>query len=205
MSGKDVMTDMSSKAEVRKLLRNRVGEIPEADKHSRSLLSTSWLIRTDEFINARVVMIYLSTPDEVDTAPLALRCWQAGKTVVAPKVFWAQKRMLPVEISSLQTGITSARQGINEPLSGKPVPLDMIDLVIVPGVGFSANGLRIGRGLGFYDRFLSQPDFIGTSCGLAFEEQILESLPVLDHDVPLSMLVSERGVRRCAPCCIQHT
>jgi 5-formyltetrahydrofolate cyclo-ligase len=199
------MTDMNSKAEVRKLLRDRIGLIPDSDKHARSVLTTGWLTRTDEFINARVVMIYLSTAEEVDTAPLALRCWQAGKTVVAPKVFWDQKRMLPVEITSLQTGMISAKQGINEPVSGKPVPLDMIDLVIVPGVGFSANGLRIGRGLGFYDRFLSQPDFIGTSCGLAFEEQVLESIPVLDHDVQLSMLVSERGVRRCAPCCIQHT
>jgi 5-formyltetrahydrofolate cyclo-ligase len=97
------------------------------------------------------------------------------------------------------------RPGINEPISGKPVPIDMIDLVIVPGVGFTSAGQRIGRGLGFYDRFLVQPDFIGRSCGMAFEDQIVEDLPVLDHDVPLSMLVSERGVRRFAPCCIQHT
>ena len=48
----------------------------------------------------------------------------------------------------------------------------------------STSGYRIGRGMGFYDRFLAQPDFLGRSCGLAFEEQVLESLPVLDHDVP---------------------
>jgi len=199
------MTDMNSKSAVRRMLRDRLSAIPATDKHSRSVLSTGWLTRTDDFLNARVVMIYLSTPDEVDTAPLALRCWQAGKTVVAPKVFWDQKRMLPVEISSLQTGMTSTGNGISEPISGKPVPIDMIDLVIVPGIGFTPTGLRIGRGLGFYDRFLAQPDFIGRSCGMAFEEQIIEDLPTLDHDVPLSMLVTERGVRRFAPCCIQHT
>jgi 5-formyltetrahydrofolate cyclo-ligase len=198
------MTDMTSKTAVRRMLRERIDAISGVDKHSRSVLSTSWIVRTDEFINARVVMIYLSTPEEVDTAPLALRCWQAGKTVVAPKVFWDQKRMLPVEISSLQTGVATTQRGINEPIGGKPVPIDMIDLVIVPGVGFSPTGLRIGRGLGFYDRFLAQPDFIGRSCGFAFEEQIIEDLPTLDHDVPLSMLVTERGVRRFAPCCIQH-
>ncbi len=199
------MTDMNSKTAVRRMLRDRLSVISEADKHSRSVLSTGWLTRTDEFLNARVVMIYLSTPDEVDTAPLALRCWQAGKTVVAPKVFWDQKRMLPVEISTLQTGMTSTGPGISEPISGKPVPIDLIDLVIVPGIGFTPTGLRIGRGLGFYDRFLAQPDFIGRSCGMAFEEQVIEDLPTLDHDVPLSMLVSERGVRRFAPSCIQHT
>ena len=80
----------------------------------------------------------------------------------------------------------------------------MIDLVIVPGMGFTAGGLRIGRGLGFYDRFLAQSQFIGRSCGLAFESQVLSDLPVLDHDMPLSMLVTEQGVRRFAPCCIPH-
>jgi 5-formyltetrahydrofolate cyclo-ligase len=199
------MTDMNSKGAVRRMLRDRISVISEVDKHSRSVLTTGWITRTDEFTNARVVMIYLSTPDEVDTAPLALRCWQAGKTVVAPKVFWDQKRMLPVEISSLQTGMTRTGSGISEPISGKPVPIDMIDLVIVPGIGFTPTGLRIGRGLGFYDRFLAQPDFIGRSCGIAFEDQVIADLPTLDHDVPLSMLVTERGVRRFAPSCIQHS
>ncbi len=199
------MTDMTSKTAVRRMLRDRLDAISTVERHSRSLSATSWLTRTDEFINARVVMIYLSTPEEMDTASLALRCWQAGKTVVAPKVFWDQKRMLPVEISSLTTGMIQPRPGISEPLSGKPVPIDLIDLVVVPGVGFTPTGHRLGRGLGFYDRFLAQPDFIGRSCGLAFEDQIVDELPVLDHDVPLSMLVSERGVRRFAPCCIQHT
>ncbi len=186
------------------MLRDRIDAISPADRHARSLLSAGWVTRTSDFQNARVVMIYLSTPEEVDTAPIALRCWQAGKTVVAPKVFWDQKRMLPVEISSLQTGLKSTRPGFSEPIGGKPVPIDMIDLVIVPGLGFTASGLRIGRGLGFYDRFLALPDFVGRSCGLAFEAQIVESLPTLDHDVPLSMLVTEQGVRRFAPACIEH-
>ncbi len=170
----------------------------------RSLSICSWVVGTREFQQAGVVMVYLSTNDEVDTAPLALRCWQAGKTVVVPKVSWDQKRMLPVEINSLQTDMTRTGAGIREPVAGKPVPLDMIDLVIVPGLGFSPKGDRIGRGMGFYDRFLSQPDFIGRSCGLAFEEQILPEIPMLDHDVPLSMLISERGVRRFAASVTHH-
>jgi 5-formyltetrahydrofolate cyclo-ligase len=199
------MIDMNSKAAVRQLLRDRIHAVSAQDRHQSSIASCSWITRTSEFINARVVMIYLSTPLEVDTAPIALRCWQAGKTVVAPKVFWDQKRMLPLEISSLQTNMTRTGSGISEPISGKPVPIDMIDLVIVPGLGFSSSGQRIGRGLGFYDRFLAQPDFIGRSCGLAFETQVLNELPVLDHDVPLSMLITEQGVRRFAPSCIQST
>jgi 5-formyltetrahydrofolate cyclo-ligase len=82
------------------------------------------------------------------------------------------------------------------------MPVSMIDMVIVPGVGFTQTGQRIGRGMGFYDRFLAQSDFIGVSCGLAFEEQIVDNLPTLDHDMALSMLASDRGVRRFASHCI---
>ncbi len=198
------MMDMNSKPAVRRLLRDRLSGIAPGDRHARSALACSWVTATPEFDQAQVVMLYLNTAEEAETAPLALRCWRAGKTVVVPKVSWDQRRMLPIEITSLTSGLVrTAGTGIAEPVGGKPVPLDMIDLVIVPGLGFSTHGHRIGRGMGFYDRFLGQADFIGRSCGLGFEEQVLDDLPTLDHDVPLSMLVTERGVRRFTPCSIQ--
>jgi|SRR5271170_287767 len=199
------MTDMDSKPAMRRMLREKIAAMTPQQRHSKSLAACALVAGTPEFAQARVVMLYLSTAEEIDTAPLALRCWQAGKSVVVPKVSWDQRRMLPVEITTLQTGITSTGPGIREPIAGKPIPNDLIDLVIVPGLGFSATGHRIGRGMGFYDRFLAQSDFIGRSCGLAFEEQIVEALPVLDHDVPLSMLVTDGGIRRFAPSCIQNS
>jgi 5-formyltetrahydrofolate cyclo-ligase len=109
--------------------------------------------------------------------------------------------MLPVEISSLKDGLTTTGP-VREPIAGTPMPVNLIDLVIVPGVGFTPAGKRIGRGMGFYDRFLAQADFVGVSCGLAFEDQIVDDLPTLDHDMGLSMLASDRGVRRFASHCI---
>jgi len=193
------MIDMKSKSVVRRHLKEVLAAMSEADRHRKSVAACGFLASTPEFHAARVVMLYLSTPQEIDTAPLALKCWQAGKTVVVPKVSWDQRRMLPVEINSLQTGITTTSvHNIREPIAGKPIPLDMIDLVIVPGIGFSANGYRIGRGMGFYDRFLAQPDFVGVSCGLAFQEQMIDDVPILDHDMPLSMLVTDQGIARFA-------
>src|SRR5215218_5300598 len=190
------MTDMNKQA-VRRSLRETLARMTDADRHAKSVSACRCVVSSQEFDAARVVMLYLSTPTEVDTAPIALRAWQDGKQVVVPKVSWDQRRILPVEISSLKDGLTTTGP-VREPIAGKPIPLDLIDLVIVPGLGFTRTGYRIGRGMGFYDRFLAQPDFIGRSCGLAFEEQVLESLPVLDHDVPLSMLATDTGIRRFA-------
>jgi 5-formyltetrahydrofolate cyclo-ligase len=197
------MPENMNKPLLRRQLRDRLAAMPDDVRHHKSVMACSFVSRAPEFINARVVMLYLSTPTEVDTSSLALKAWQAGKTVVVPKVSWDQRRMLPVEINSLNDHMTTSGQGEREPIEGKTVPVDFIDFVVVPGLGFSEKGYRIGRGMGFYDRFLAQPEFIGTSCGLAFEEQIVPELPVLDHDIPLSMLVTDRGLRRFANNCIQ--
>ena len=187
-----------NKTLIRRQLREKLSHMTDLERHAKSLTACSFVVASPEFQAARVVMLYLSMPLEVDTSPLALRAWQAGKTLVVPKVSWDQRRMLPIEISSLTSGLTTTGQGMREPLSGNPIPLDLIDLVIVPGLGFTENGYRIGRGMGFYDRFLAQPEFIGVSCGLAFEEQLMPDLPVLDHDVPLSMLATDKSIRRFA-------
>ena len=197
------MNSMSSgKAVIRRQLRETLSAMSEADRHAKSTAACRLVAGTAEFDAARVVMLYLSNPTEVDTAPLALKCWQQNKSVVVPKVSWDQRRMLPVEITSLGDAMTMTGP-VREPVSGKPIPLDLIDLVVVPGLGFTPKGFRIGRGMGFYDRFLAQQEFVGLSCGLAFEEQVVADIPVLDHDMPLSMLVTDRGVRRFASNCIQ--
>ncbi|MGD0388948.1 MAG: 5-formyltetrahydrofolate cyclo-ligase [Tepidisphaeraceae bacterium] len=196
------MADAADKSAIRRQLHEKLKAMTDADRQAKSLAATAFLAASPEFAAARIVMLYLTAAQEMDTAPLALRCWQSGKTVVVPKVSWDQRRMLPVEITSLQTRMTTTGPGVREPVSGQPMPVNLLDLVIVPGLGFTADGHRIGRGMGFYDRFLAQPDFIGVSCGIGFEDQIVPQLPVLDHDMPLSMLCTDRGIRRFATNCI---
>ncbi|HUB26317.1 MAG TPA: 5-formyltetrahydrofolate cyclo-ligase [Tepidisphaeraceae bacterium] len=194
---------MNDKSLIRAQLRQKLAAMTEQQRQAKSLAACNLIAVSPEFAAARIVMMYLPAAHEVDTASVALKCWQTGKTVVVPKVSWDQRRMLPVEITSLQSGLTTNDKGIREPVSGQPIPIGLIDIVVVPGLGFTPDGHRIGRGMGFYDRFLAQPEFIGLSCGLAFDEQIVPSLPVLDHDMPLSMLVTDRGIRRFATNCIQ--
>ncbi len=198
------MDDLPQKPALRKQLRDRLAAMSDIERHSKSAAACALVTSSPEFRAARVIMLYLSGHDELDTAPIALRAWQNGKQVAVPKVSWNQRRMLPIEIKSLNTSITVSQQGIREPAAGQPIPVEFIDLVIVPGLGFSPQGHRIGRGMGFYDRFLGQPEFAGLRCGLAFEEQVMDEIPVLEHDQPLSMLITDRGIRRFSSNLIEH-
>ena len=85
---------------------------------------------------------------------------------------------------------------MREPAFSAPIPPSLIDLVVVPGLGFDAFGNRLGRGRGFYDRFLATPEFKGIACALAFDEQFVDELPTGPLDCPVNMLVTSSQVRR---------
>jgi 5-formyltetrahydrofolate cyclo-ligase len=167
-----------------------------AELRRRSAVAARLLFEQVEYQRAEVVMLFLSTPAEVDTSPIALQSWADFKRVLVPKVSWEQRRMMPVEIRSLTSDLKTDRMGIREPVRGIPIPITYVDLVVVPGLGFDSEGNRLGRGRGFYDRFLSHRDLHAVRCGLALEEQFVEHVPHDPHDVCLDMLVTDADVRR---------
>lgn len=183
------------KRALRQQIRERLEKLTPEQLQQRSAAVLERLVAEREYADAEVVMIFLSTPLEVDTQQLAQRAWSAGKRVLAPRVSWDQRRMLPLEIKSL-SGVAEGYMGVREPVEGLPVPITDIDLVVLPGLAFDQQGNRLGRGRGFYDRFLSHPGFRGTSCALAFEEQVIDDVPTVDTDMRVAMLVTDAEVRR---------
>lgn len=186
---------MSKKA-LRQQLREHLARITPEQVRERSQQACDLLRDQPEYRRAEVVMIFLSMPQEVDTTPLAQAAWADMKSVLAPRVSWEQRRMLPIEIKSLNTDVRPGMLGVREPVDGMPVPVYDIDLVVVPGLGFDYSGNRLGRGRGFYDRFLSHRDFRGIACGLAFEEQSVPEVPTDENDFRMDLLVTDRTVRR---------
>lgn len=183
------------KKELRKRLRAVMASIDPQELRLRSAAACRLLIEQPEYQNAEVVMVFFSLPNEVDTMQVVLRAWQDCKRVLAPKVSWEERRLLPVEIYSI-ADVSEGYTGIREPMGGVPVPVREIDLVILPGLGFDPFGNRLGRGRGFYDHFLAHRDYRAVSCALALEEQFVDSVPVGPHDMPIDMLVTDKHVRR---------
>jgi len=170
--------------------------MPDDVRKQESQRTCHRLFEQPEYIKAEVIMVYLSLPAEPDTTALVLRAWQDSKRVLAPKVSWNQRRMLPMEIRSLTNDLTVTPMGIREPITGIPFPMSLIDLVIVPGVAFDECGNRLGRGRGFYDRFLSHAEFEGIACGFALDAQMSPTtIPTGPLDRPVDMLVTNKAVR----------
>ena len=163
---------------------------------AKSRLACQAVVRLDEFVSARVVMAYLEIPHEVGTLDLLSAAWADGKTVLVPRIVPHDRQMLALPIGSLDAGIAPARGHLREPVGGEPWPIEEIDLVVTPGLAFDRTGNRLGRGGGYYDRFLARPGMRAVTCALAFAEQIVDDVPVGDHDLPMDIVVTDDEVIR---------
>jgi len=182
------------KERLRVKLQKCLLEMSEKERSEKSQKACRNLVSTSEFQEASTVMMYLSLPHEVDTSEVVLYAWQLGKTVVVPKISWQQRHMIPVRISSLKTGFSTEVAGLRNPVTGVPAPIEEIDLVVAPALGFDRKGNRLGRGASFYDRFFSNKQLKAARCGFAFSEQVVDSVPVVDRDEPVDFLVTDKEI-----------
>ncbi len=185
------------KVELRRQLRNRLLSMPVPEHKAKSKRACQNLISTEDFQRASIVMMFLSLPHEVDTSDAILHAWQLGKTVAVPKISWQQRHMIPVQITSLETGFSTSSWGLRNPTAGVPIPFGEIDLVVAPGLGFDRQGNRLGRGGSFYDRFFANKEVKAVRCGLAFAEQVLDTVPVTDSDEPVQFVVTDEEIIYC--------
>ena len=185
------------KSALRHEIKQRLVQMSKEDRIAQSKQICERIIDSDVFGKASVVMTYLSMPHEVDTTPVILHAWQQGKTVVIPKVSWQHRHMIPVEITSLDTGLKEDQRGLRNPINGVPVPFDEIDLVITPGLGFDKKGNRLGRGGAFYDNFFKHEKITAALWAVAFSRQVCDEIPHDDDDVPVDAVVTENELIIC--------
>ncbi|MEN8127473.1 MAG: 5-formyltetrahydrofolate cyclo-ligase [Planctomycetota bacterium] len=178
-------------------LKKRLVQMSTPDRIAKSKQICLQVSGSETFQRASVVMMFLSLPHEVDTTPLILSAWQQGKTVAVPKVSWQQRHMIPVEITSLDTGLKEDHRGLRNPTNGVPVPFEEIDLVITPGLGFDRNGNRLGRGGAFYDDFFKHQKITAARWAVAYGQQICDEIPHDDSDVPVDAVVTENEILIC--------
>jgi len=182
------------KEKLRQSLKRRLLEIKDEQRIEKSRKACRNLISTRQFQDASVIMIFLSMPTEIDTTEAILQAWQLGKIIVVPKIFWKQRRMIPVRINSLKADFSTEVAGLKNPVDGSPMPFEDIDLVVTPGLGFDRIGNRIGRGASYYDRFFADQKLTMPKCALAYNEQVVESVLVTETDVPMDVLVTDEEV-----------
>lgn len=175
------------KPTLRKQIRAAKKEIPLEIKIERSRPILNQVEQHPVFQKANTLLLYWSMDDEVQTHEFVEK-WYREKTILLPCVNGDDLLLRPYQGP---TCMKSGEQfGIGEPTGEIFTELDLIDLIIVPGVAFDRKNNRMGRGRGFYDRLLkSTPN--AYKIGIAFDFQILETIPTEDFDIPMDCVIGE--------------
>lgn len=186
--------DMSDEAReektaLRRRVRDHLQSLSPIERRAASERACSRLQQEELWRQARCVLLYSPLPDELDIGPLLAGALATGKALALPRFDETQRAYCASLVADLAHDLRTARFGVLEPGPVCPaVPLNRLDFVAVPGVAFTLDGRRLGRGKGFYDRLLASVG--GIKCGVAFEEQIVSDLPVEPHDVRLDYILT---------------
>ena len=165
-------------------MRKVISGIPASSRRRKSRIITARILRSKLFREAKCVLIYYSMASEVGTRTLIRSAIKCGKKVYVPYIIGTKK--LSYHLVSCSTQFKKNHWGVYEPVPGKfrNGSRARLDLILVPGLGFDRKKNRLGRGMGYFDRFLKgkkESVFIG----LAYREQIVKKIPVRVHDVPM--------------------
>lgn len=178
------------KAELRRELRAALRGVTPEESASWSRAIVDRVADSAEWARAPRVLIFAPMAGEVDIRPLARLGWGQGKAVGVPRVDWKAGRMRGVRVEDWDRDLSPGEQGVMEPRPGLPELTP--DLVVAPGLGFDLRGFRLGRGGGFYDRYLESLGESAARIGVAFDMQIRAELPISHHDQRMDAVVTER-------------
>lgn len=189
---------VARKARLRKQIRCLLDELEESQVIARSRLVHERLFAASCWREARWVFVYVAMSMEVDTTPIVARAYQSGRQVAIPRMEGADITFYRYE--GRTRDLVPNQFGILEP---DPFwvtvdPLELAEeplLVLTPGLAFDRGLRRIGRGKGYYDRFLARARSGPRAClavGLALAEQVVEEVPVGPLDQPLDGLITDR-------------
>lgn len=179
------------KSQMRARARAALAAVRPQDAEAWSSDLCRRLADAPEYKRARTILAFLPIPGEPDLSPACRKAVGEGKRLCLTRLDWERGTLTPAIVRSVDRGLVTGRYGIREPGTDAPhIPPNEIDLVLVPGLAFDESGRRLGRGAGYYDRFLT-PLSVAT-IGVAFELQLVPEVPTGPGDAPVGAIVTER-------------
>jgi len=178
-----------NKRQLRKEIRARHEGMDARNTQSRRICHH--ILQSEVYQSARVVAGYMPLPQEADVTEVLQAVLRSGKTLVLP-LCESASRMTLRRVAALEELIPGA-YGILEPKADAPViPVDEVDLLLVPLEGIDEDGYRLGKGGGYYDHLLAEASPMTIGCALSWQR--VKALPREEWDVPLTACADWKGL-----------
>ncbi|MCC7572986.1 MAG: 5-formyltetrahydrofolate cyclo-ligase [Candidatus Methanofastidiosum sp.] len=186
---------MLSKSELRAAIKEQIVNLDYAKKEVMDEKIRKNIYNLNEYWVAKTIFSYVSKDKEVDTLDLINHSISLGKTVCVPLTKKENNSLEMRKIEDLMD-LKIGNFNILEPNDhAKCVNSKEVEILFIPGLAFGIGRERLGRGGGYFDRFLVQST--GLKVGLAYEFQIFDSLPVQKHDIKMDMIITDKRIINC--------
>lgn len=195
-----MVTVMDEVREKKQEIRNEIATFFDALEDevlaANTTIIENRLFEFANFLESKIVMLYVDAENEVGTQNIVKRAFEYSKIVVLPAFDPARSTMKLMKVDNLDKDLTMGPRGILEPNPAKckTVPLDCIDIAIVPGIAMDEKGGRIGSGDGYYDRIIPDLPMTTRKVGLVFEGQLVPQVPMESHDKHVDIIITEKRV-----------
>lgn len=187
---------LESKKQLRQHATDAVAAIPASEKMVFNQKIEGRLLNFANFLEANIVLLYISRGIEVPTGLVIQRCYEYGKIVVLPFFDPKNGSATLFKVDNPKTDLIANTRAIPEPdpQRCKQVPIDRIDIALVPGLAFDEKGGRIGLGDGFYDRLIPDLAITTRKVALAYECQLFSQIPMESHDRFVDIIITPERI-----------
>jgi len=187
---------LKTKSEIRSDIRAILGAFSDGEIKEKTKKIENRLFEFANFLESKIALLYINNSCEVISLDIIKRSFDLYKIVVLPAPNASQYEMKLMKIDNIDKDLKPDVDGILKPDADrcKTVPIESIDIAIIPGIAFDEKGGRIGSGDGYYDRLIPKLPITTRKVALSFESQIIQQVPVESHDRHVDIIITEKRI-----------
>jgi 5-formyltetrahydrofolate cyclo-ligase len=185
-----------TKDDIRRNIEEALASLSDKEIKDKTQKIEKRLFEFANFLEANIVLLYINSNCEVNSLEIIKRCLNYKKIVILPAFVPTKYEMKLMKIDNLDTDLTYGSRNILEPDPNhcNVVPIECIDIAIIPGVAFDEKGGRIGSGDGYYDRLIPKLPITTRKVALTFEDQIVSQIQMEAHDRHVDIIITEKRI-----------
>ncbi|MGA9179114.1 MAG: 5-formyltetrahydrofolate cyclo-ligase [Desulfobacterales bacterium] len=185
-----------TKDDIRRNIEKALALLSDKEIKDKTQRIEKRLFEFANFLEANIVLLYINSHCEVNSLEIIKRCLNYKKIVILPAFVPTKYEMKLFKIDNLDTDLTLGPRNILEPDPNQcnVVPIECIDIAIIPGVAFDEKGGRIGSGDGYYDRLIPKLPITTRKVALTFEDQIVSQIQMEAHDRHVDIIITEKRI-----------
>ena len=185
-----------TKSQIRTDIADALAAVSEKEIAEKTSAIEKRLFDFANFLESKVALLYANNNNEVGTKNILTRTHAYNKIIVLPAFNTETFAMTLMKVDALEKDLTAGPRGIIEPNPDrcKVVPIERIDIAIIPAVALDEKGGRIGSGEGYYDRLIPELSITTRKVALAFEEQIIPQIPIESHDKHIDIIITDKRI-----------